>query len=121
MRDILKYGVSDHMGARVDLEELAMKALKYSMAEGFTHADLNKQVCAFLSVHCQGFAKCPQNLAIGMLSSTQNGFHAGCVTCREGNGLGVAHGSWLMPRHPLLGGWMCSIRKAVLVCRTATM
>ena len=47
MRDILKYGVSDHMGARVDLEELAMKALKYSMAEGFTHADLNEQVCAF--------------------------------------------------------------------------
>ena len=45
MRDILKYGVSDHMGARVDLEELAMKALKYSMAEGFNHADLNEQVC----------------------------------------------------------------------------
>ena len=52
VRDILKYGVSDHMGARVDLEELAMKALKYSMAEGFTHADLNEQVCAFLSRHC---------------------------------------------------------------------
>lgn len=79
MRDILKYGVSDHMGARVDLEELAMKALKYSMAEGFTHADLNEQVCAFLSVHCQGSAKCPQNLAIGMLSSAQPGFHAGCT------------------------------------------
>jgi hypothetical protein len=44
VRDILKYGVSDHMGARVDLEELAMKALKYSMAEGFTVADLNEQV-----------------------------------------------------------------------------
>ena len=44
MRDILKYGVSDHMGARVDLEELAMKALEYSMAEGFTVADLNEQV-----------------------------------------------------------------------------
>ena len=44
VRDILKYGVSDHMGARVDLEELAMKALKYNMAEGFTVADLNEQV-----------------------------------------------------------------------------
>ena len=44
MRDILKYGVSDHMGARVDLEELATKALEYSMAEGFTVADLNEQV-----------------------------------------------------------------------------
>ena len=46
MRDILKYGVSDHMGARVDLEELAMKALKYNMAEGFTVGDLNEQVIA---------------------------------------------------------------------------
>ena len=44
VRDILKYGVSDHMGARVDLEELAMKALKYNMAEGFTVSDLNEQV-----------------------------------------------------------------------------
>ena len=44
VRDILKYGVSDHMGARVDLEELAMKALEYNMAEGFTVADLNEQV-----------------------------------------------------------------------------
>ena len=57
MRDILKYGVSDHMGARVDLEELAMKALEYSMAEGFTHADLNEQVCESLPEDCQTLAR----------------------------------------------------------------
>ena len=60
MRDILKYGVSDHMGARVDLEELAMKALEYSMAEGFTRADLNEQVCNSLPKLCQGFATAPR-------------------------------------------------------------
>ena len=74
-----------------------------------------------LPKHCQGFAKGPHNLVNGVLSSAQNGFHPGCNPCREGNGLGVVHGSWLMPRHPLLGGWMCCISKAVLVCRTATM
>lgn len=61
VRDILKYGVSDHMGARVDLEELAMKALKYSMAEGFTHADLNEQVFHSLSFKIlSGLCNCPQ-------------------------------------------------------------
>ena len=59
MRDILKYGVSDHMGARVDLEELAMKALKYSMAEGFTHADLNEQVRDFPSKALSGLCRAP--------------------------------------------------------------
>lgn len=34
MRDILSYGVDSHMGARVDLEELAMRALEYQLQDG---------------------------------------------------------------------------------------
>lgn len=34
VRDILAYGVEDHMGARVELEEMAMKALRYELVEG---------------------------------------------------------------------------------------
>ncbi len=41
----MKYGVGDHMGARVELEELATKALIYNVAEGYTLEDLNEQVC----------------------------------------------------------------------------
>lgn len=44
VRDIMKYGVRDHMGARVELEELATKALVYTVAEGFTIDDLNQEV-----------------------------------------------------------------------------
>lgn len=44
VRDIMKYGVHDHMGARVELEELALKALSYNMAEGYTVDDLNEEV-----------------------------------------------------------------------------
>lgn len=46
VRDIMKYGVHDHMGARVELEELATKALVYTVAEGFTIDDLNEEVRA---------------------------------------------------------------------------
>ena len=35
VRDILAYGVEDHMGARVELEEMAMKALRQAGARGF--------------------------------------------------------------------------------------
>ncbi len=44
VRDIMKYGVRDHMGARVELEELATKALKYQIAEGFSEEDLSDEV-----------------------------------------------------------------------------
>ena len=45
VRDILSFGVDDHMGARVELEELATKALQYEMAEGFKVEDLAEKVC----------------------------------------------------------------------------
>jgi arginine deiminase len=40
VRDILSYGVDSHMGARVDLEELAMRALKYRLADGANAGDV---------------------------------------------------------------------------------
>ena len=46
MRDIMKYAVADHMGARVELEELATKALRYALADGYSLDDLNEQVPA---------------------------------------------------------------------------
>ena len=46
VRDIMKYAVADHMGARVELEELATKALRYSIADGYTLDDLNEEVRA---------------------------------------------------------------------------
>lgn len=46
VRDIMKYGVHDHMGARVELEELATKALVYQVAEGYSLEDLNEEVCS---------------------------------------------------------------------------
>ena len=44
IRDILSFGVEDHMGARVELEELATHALQYEMAKGFKLEDMNKKV-----------------------------------------------------------------------------
>lgn len=52
VRDIMKYGVGDHMGARVELEELATKALIYSVAEGYTLDDLNEQAIPPLRSPC---------------------------------------------------------------------
>lgn len=46
VREILSFGVGDHIGARVELEELAMKALSYNFAEGFKEADLRDEVSA---------------------------------------------------------------------------
>ncbi|KAK9833540.1 hypothetical protein WJX81_003550 [Elliptochloris bilobata] len=43
VRDVMAYGVGDHMGARVELEELAMKALVYKIAEGHTIDDLTEE------------------------------------------------------------------------------
>jgi hypothetical protein len=34
VRDILSYAAEEHIGARVELENLAMRALKYELAEG---------------------------------------------------------------------------------------
>lgn len=47
IRDILSFGVEDHMGARVELEELATHALRYEMAKGFKLEDLNEKVTLF--------------------------------------------------------------------------
>ena len=44
VRDILSFGVEDHMGARVELEELATLALNYEMAKGTKLEDLNEKV-----------------------------------------------------------------------------
>ena len=40
----MSYGVDDHMGARVDLEELAMKALTYNLAAGESETDIAVEV-----------------------------------------------------------------------------
>lgn len=34
VRDVLSFAVDEHIGARVDLEDVAMEALKYQMATG---------------------------------------------------------------------------------------
>ena len=34
VRDILSYAAEEHIGARVELENLAMRALNYKLAEG---------------------------------------------------------------------------------------
>ena len=44
VRDILSYAVEDHMGARVELEELAMRALTYHLASGYKMEDIAEQV-----------------------------------------------------------------------------
>ena len=43
VREILSFGVADHIGARVELEELAMKALSYNFAEGYKEEDLRDE------------------------------------------------------------------------------
>ena len=49
VRDILSFGVEDHMGARVELEELAMQALQYEIAEGNSMEEIAAGV--YRSVH----------------------------------------------------------------------
>lgn len=48
MRDILSYGVDSHMGARVELEDLAMRALAYAVAPPDTEADVEEGDRAYL-------------------------------------------------------------------------
>lgn len=40
VREVLAYGVERHVGARMELEDLAMKVLKYSLKEGFAYEDI---------------------------------------------------------------------------------
>ena len=49
VRDILSYGVANHMGARVELEEMAMTALTYSMDEGVDVTELREEDQQYLS------------------------------------------------------------------------
>lgn len=49
MRDILSFGVASHMGARVELEELAMKALRYRLAPGTDPASVTPEDAFYLS------------------------------------------------------------------------
>lgn len=48
VRDILSYGVDSHMGARVELEDLAMRALSYEVAPPDTEADVDAADRAYL-------------------------------------------------------------------------
>lgn len=56
VREILSYGVLEHIGARVELEELAMRALTYHLADGFKLTDLREEVllmlCGMCAAHC---------------------------------------------------------------------
>ena len=49
VRDILSYGVRSHMGARVDLELLAMRALSYTVAPGSVPEEFEEGDRAYLS------------------------------------------------------------------------
>ena len=55
VREILSYGVGDHIGARVELENLALKALTYSLAPDHKLEDLAAEVKRFLPVHFLAF------------------------------------------------------------------
>ena len=44
IRDILSFGVDDHMGARVELEELATRALQFQLAEGVRLEEFHDKV-----------------------------------------------------------------------------
>ena len=44
IRDILSFGVDDHMGARVELEELATRALQFQLAEGVKMEEFHDKV-----------------------------------------------------------------------------
>lgn len=43
VRDILAFGVEEHIGARVDLEDLAKSALTYELAAGMKEGDLEEE------------------------------------------------------------------------------
>lgn len=48
IRDILSFGVEDHMGARVELEELATRALQFQLAEGVKLEEFHEKVVVCL-------------------------------------------------------------------------
>ena len=56
VRDILSFGVEDHVGARVELEELATRALTYAVAEGHKLSDLAEKVRS--SIFSKGLPTC---------------------------------------------------------------
>lgn len=49
MREILAYGTDEHVGARVELEDLAMIAVTYKLAEGYSVEDLDVEDRYYLS------------------------------------------------------------------------
>jgi arginine deiminase len=49
VREILAYGVHDHVGARVELERFAMQALTYSLGEGASLDDLDEKDRYYMS------------------------------------------------------------------------
>lgn len=49
VREILAFGVNEHVGARIDLEELAMEALTYDMSVGAKLEDLTEPDRFYLS------------------------------------------------------------------------
>ena len=49
VREILAYGTAEHMGARCDLEDLAMDALRYQLADGYALADVREKDRFYLS------------------------------------------------------------------------
>ena len=49
VREILSYGANDHVGARVELEEFAMQALTYALADGSRSEDIEEKDRYYLS------------------------------------------------------------------------
>lgn len=49
IRDILSFGVAEHLGARCELEELATKALHYEIAKGHSADEFAEKVTTFFS------------------------------------------------------------------------
>ena len=47
VKDILSFGVAEHLGARCELEELASKALCYDIAEGHKADEFSEKVNIF--------------------------------------------------------------------------
>ncbi|KAL4439030.1 hypothetical protein ABPG77_006967 [Micractinium sp. CCAP 211/92] len=49
VREILAYGTADHVGARVELEEFAMQALTYKLADGYKLEEIEEKDRYYLS------------------------------------------------------------------------
>ena len=68
VRDILSYGVDSHMGARVDLEELAMRALEYRLADGADAASVSEADRVYLTDDYK--RRVLEHMSIGQLIDT---------------------------------------------------